>query len=48
MNLDEVAFGDVEENCLYTSSRATISDPIGARKLGGADVAHRIIAVAGC
>jgi hypothetical protein len=34
MNLDEVYFGDVEENGLYTSSRAQISDHIGARKLG--------------
>ena len=34
MNLDEVAFDDVEENGLYTSSRGQISDLIGARKLG--------------
>jgi len=34
MNLDEVAFDDVEENGIYTSSRATISDHIGARNLG--------------
>ena len=34
MNLDEVAFDDVEENGLYTSSRGQISDHIGARKLG--------------
>jgi uncharacterized cupin superfamily protein len=34
MNLDEVAFDDVEENGLYTSSRGQISDRIGARKLG--------------
>ncbi|WP_034156782.1 cupin domain-containing protein [Sphingomonas sp. ERG5] len=34
MNLDEVEFDDVEENGLYTSSRATISDHIGARNLG--------------
>ena len=34
MNLDEVAFDDVEENGLYTSSRGQISDHIGAKKLG--------------
>lgn len=34
INLDEVVFDDVEENGLYTSSRATISDHIGAKKLG--------------
>ena len=34
MNLDEVEFDDVEENGLYTSKRATISDHIGARNLG--------------
>ncbi len=34
MNLDEVEFDDVEENGIYTSSRATISDHIGARNLG--------------
>ncbi len=34
INLDEVAFDDVEENGRYTSSRATISDLIGARDLG--------------
>lgn len=34
MNLDEVAFDDVEENGVYTSSRGQISDHIGARKLG--------------
>ena len=34
MNLDDVEFDDVEENGLYTSSRAQISDHIGARKLG--------------
>ncbi|MCB9956955.1 MAG: cupin domain-containing protein [Caulobacterales bacterium] len=34
MNLDEVDFDDVEENGLYTSKRATISDHIGAKKLG--------------
>lgn len=34
MNLDEVAFDDVEENGKYTSSRGQISDRIGARQLG--------------
>jgi uncharacterized cupin superfamily protein len=34
INLDEVEFDDIEENGLYTSSRATISDRIGARDLG--------------
>jgi uncharacterized cupin superfamily protein len=34
MNLDEVEFDDIEENGRYTSSRATISDHIGARHLG--------------
>lgn len=34
MNLDEVVFDDVEENGRYTSSRAQISDHIGAKKLG--------------
>jgi len=34
MNLDEVEFDDIEENGIYTSSRATISDHIGARDLG--------------
>ncbi len=34
LNLDDVVFDDVEENGLYTSSRATISDRIGAKKLG--------------
>ncbi len=34
MNLDEVAFDDIEENGIYSSSRATISDHIGARNLG--------------
>ena len=34
MNLDEVEFDDVEENGRYTSSRGTISDLIGATKLG--------------
>ena len=34
MNLDEAVFDDVEDNGLYTSRRATISDRIGARDLG--------------
>ena len=34
MNLDEVAFDDIEENGLYTSSRGLFSDRIGAKKLG--------------
>lgn len=34
MNLDEVEFGNVEQNGIYTSSRATISGHIGARNLG--------------
>ncbi len=34
MNLGDVAFDDVEENGLYTSSRGQISDHIGARDLG--------------
>ena len=34
MNIDEVAFDDVEENGLYTSSRGQISDHIGAKHLG--------------
>lgn len=34
MNLDDVAFDDVEKNGLYTSSRGRISDHIGARDLG--------------
>ena len=34
MNLDEVAFDDVEENGRYTSKRGSISAHIGARKLG--------------
>jgi uncharacterized cupin superfamily protein len=34
MNLTDAVFDDVEENGLYTSSRAQISDHIGARKLG--------------
>lgn len=34
MNLDEVAFDDVEGNGRYTSNRGQISDRIGAQKLG--------------
>lgn len=34
MNLDAAVFDDVEVNGIYTSSRATIGDHIGARKLG--------------
>ena len=34
INLDQIAFDDVEENGLYTSRRATIGDLIGARRLG--------------
>jgi uncharacterized cupin superfamily protein len=34
LNLDALEFDDVEENGIYTSRRATISDLIGARKLG--------------
>ena len=34
MNLDELAFDDVEENGRYTSSRGQIGTHIGARKLG--------------
>ena len=34
MNLDEVAFDDVEENGKYTSSRGRIGTLIGTRKLG--------------
>ena len=34
MNLDQVAFDDVEENGLYTSSRGSIGRHIGAEKLG--------------
>jgi uncharacterized cupin superfamily protein len=34
MNLDDVEFDDVEENGIYTSSRAAIGRHIGARKLG--------------
>lgn len=34
MNLDDVVFDDIEDNGRFTSRRATISDHIGARKLG--------------
>lgn len=34
VNLDEVAFDDVEDNGFYTSRRALFSAGIGARKLG--------------
>ncbi len=34
MNLDEAAFDDVEENGVYTSSRAAIGTLIGATDLG--------------
>ena len=34
MNLDEATFDDVEENGIYTSSRAAIGQQIGARDLG--------------
>ena len=34
MNLDEIEFDDVEENGVYTSSRAKIGAHIGARDLG--------------
>ena len=34
INLDEVAFDDIEENGRFTSQRARFSDGIGARKLG--------------
>ena len=34
MNLDDVAFDDVEENGLYTSRRGQIAAHIGARNLG--------------
>lgn len=34
LNLDEAEFDDVEDNGIYTSRRATISDLIGARDLG--------------
>ena len=34
VNLDAVEFDDIEDNGRYTSRRATLSDHIGARKLG--------------
>jgi len=34
MNLDDVAFDDIEENGIYTSSRASIGIHIGAKNLG--------------
>ena len=34
INLDEVTFDDVEENGIYSSSRARFSKQIGAKKLG--------------
>lgn len=34
LNLADVIFEDVEENGVYTSSRGSIGDHIGARKLG--------------
>lgn len=34
VNLDDVAFDDIEENGLYTSSRASIGIHIGAKNLG--------------
>lgn len=34
VNLDDVTFDDVEEDGLYTSRRARVSDAIGARNLG--------------
>jgi uncharacterized cupin superfamily protein len=34
LNLGEVEFDDLEENGIYTSSRATIGEHIGARNLG--------------
>jgi uncharacterized cupin superfamily protein len=34
LNLADAEFDDVEENGIYTSKRATISDLIGAQKLG--------------
>ena len=34
MNLDEAEFDDIEENGIYTSSRATLGAHIGARDLG--------------
>jgi len=34
VNLDEIAFDDIEDNGRYTSRRARFSDGIGARNLG--------------
>lgn len=34
MNLADAVFDDIEDNGYYTSKRATISDQIGAKKLG--------------
>ncbi|TBR25812.1 MAG: cupin domain-containing protein, partial [Reyranella sp.] len=34
VNLDDVAFDDVEQDGLYTSRRARFSDQIGAKNLG--------------
>lgn len=34
LNLADAEFDDIEDNGLYTSRRATLSDLIGARKLG--------------
>lgn len=34
INIEDVPFDDIEENGIYTSSRAQISDKIGARDLG--------------
>ena len=37
MNLDEVAFDDIEENGKYTSKRGSIGRHIGARKRSASD-----------
>lgn len=34
MNLADAVFDDIEDNGFYTSKRATLSDHIGAKKLG--------------
>lgn len=34
LNLDDAEFDDIEDNGVYTSRRATLSDLIGARDLG--------------
>lgn len=34
LNLQDVVFDDIEDNGVFTSRRATISDHIGAKKLG--------------